>query len=61
MTAILFDATTYRNASMGFGEGLLPAPAPAFDDMGNRVRVMPYTTADLLWLQADVQERADRE
>ena len=61
MTAILFDATTYRNASMGFGEGLLPAPAPAFDDMGNRVPRVHRTVADELWYASDLQRRMDEQ
>lgn len=63
MTAILFDATTYRNANMGFGEGLLPTGRPAgdVDLLGNRVPRVQRTVADELWYQSDLQRRMDEQ
>lgn len=63
MTSIIFDATTYRNASNEFGVGLLPAPRPRVDrdELGNRIPVMPYSAADLASEAARLQALMDQQ
>lgn len=65
MTAILFDATTFRNASADFGLGVLPpAPAPlprARRDRDQYGNLIPSgrNDADYAWYADQVQARMD--